>query len=116
MSLRIAKNLAIDLARRHRADPTELAELAEDAARYDRPIVPDPFLRSIVLGCRDKLPDKPKLALGERLSNEGAEPDRVLAKRLKMDLNTFLQNVTRARRMMAECLHKQGVDLAQELP
>jgi RNA polymerase sigma-70 factor (ECF subfamily) len=115
MSLRIAKNLAIDLARRHRADPAELAALAEDAARYDAPSVPDPFLRRIVLECREKLPGKPKQALAQRLSSEGAEPDQVLAKRLKMELNTFLQNITRARRLMAECLRKRGVDLAAEL-
>jgi RNA polymerase sigma-70 factor (ECF subfamily) len=115
LSLRIAKNLAIDLARRHRADPTDLAALVEDPTRYDKPVVPDPFLRRIVLGCRDKLPDQPKRALTERMSSEGAEPDQVLAKRVKMELNTFLQNVTRARRLMAECLRKQGVDLAEEL-
>jgi hypothetical protein len=39
----------------------------------------------------------------------------VLAKRAKMELNTFLQNITRARRMMADCLRKQGVNLAEEL-
>jgi RNA polymerase sigma-70 factor (ECF subfamily) len=79
------------------------------------PAAPDPFLRRIVLECRDELPDKPKQALSERLTSEGREPDQVLAKRLKMQLNTFLQNVTRARRLLAECLRKRGVDLNQEL-
>jgi len=115
LSLRIAKNLAIDLARRHRADPAALAALAEDPLRYDAPSAPDPFLRRIVLGCRDKLPSQPKQALAQRLSSEGGDPDQVLAKRAKMELNTFLQNITRARRLMAECLRKQGVDLAEEL-
>jgi DNA-directed RNA polymerase specialized sigma24 family protein len=115
MSFRIAKNLAIDLARRHRADPAELAALAEQPAAHHAPSTPDPFLRSIVLGCRNKLPDKPKLALAQRLWCEGGEPDQLLAKRAKMELNTFLQNVTRARKLMAECLRKQGVDLAAEL-
>ena len=31
-----------------------------------------------------------------------------------MRLNTFLQNFTRARRQLAECLERQGVDLALE--
>src|SRR5262249_14550639 len=49
MPRRIAKTPAIDLPRRHRADPAELAALAEDATRYDVPSAPDPFLRRIVL-------------------------------------------------------------------
>jgi hypothetical protein len=30
-------------------------------------------------------------------------------------LNTFLQNIVRARRLLAECLRKRGIDLALEL-
>ena len=43
-----------------------------------------------------------------------ASPDELLAERLSMRLNTFLQNFTRARRQLAECLERQGVDLALE--
>jgi hypothetical protein len=32
-----------------------------------------------------------------------------------MRLNTFLQNVTRARRLLAQCLRRGGVDLEREL-
>jgi len=32
-----------------------------------------------------------------------------------MRTNTFLQNVTRARKLIAECLERHGVDLAAEL-
>jgi len=32
-----------------------------------------------------------------------------------MQLNTFLQNVTRARKLLAECLGKRGVVVDQEL-
>ena len=32
-----------------------------------------------------------------------------------MTLNTFLQNVGRARKLIAECLRKRGVDLAELL-
>jgi hypothetical protein len=32
-----------------------------------------------------------------------------------MRKNTFLQNVVRARRLLAECLARRGVDLAVEL-
>jgi hypothetical protein len=39
----------------------------------------------------------------------------VLAERVRMRPNTFLQNVTRARRLLADCLRRRGVDLALEL-
>ena len=32
-----------------------------------------------------------------------------------MRLNTFLQNFTRARKLLAECLRKRGVDLSEVL-
>ena len=43
------------------------------------------------------------------------DPDRSLAERVGMKLNTFLQNVTRARRLLADCLRRRGVDLDLEL-
>jgi RNA polymerase sigma-70 factor (ECF subfamily) len=39
----------------------------------------------------------------------------MLAERLGMRLNTFLQNFTRARKLLAECLEKRKVDLAVEI-
>ncbi len=36
-------------------------------------------------------------------------PDRSLAEALGMRLNTFLQNVARARRLLADCLREAGV-------
>jgi RNA polymerase sigma-70 factor (ECF subfamily) len=32
-----------------------------------------------------------------------------------MSLNTFLQNFTRARKLLAECLAKRGIDLRSEM-
>jgi hypothetical protein len=56
------------------------------------------------------LPGKPAAALAERLAADGASDAR-LAARLGMTLNTFLQNFGRARRLLAECLGKRGVEL-----
>ena len=39
----------------------------------------------------------------------------MLAERVGMRPNTFLQNITRARRLIAECLRRRGIDLALEL-
>jgi len=43
------------------------------------------------------------------------EPDRRLAERLRMRQNTFLQNLSRARRFMGECLKRRGIDLSLEM-
>lgn len=72
---------------------------------------PDPLLRKLIQLCREKLPGKPGLALQARLESGGGEADETLAARLGMRLNTFLQNFTRARKLLAECLRRQGVHL-----
>lgn len=114
LALRIARNLAIDETRRSRASrpaPTDDLERAVDEAAMADPGPPDPLLRKTIERCREALPDKPALVLTLRLTNAGASPDERLAEQLGMRLNTFLQNVTRARKLLAECLRKHGVEL-----
>jgi RNA polymerase sigma-70 factor (ECF subfamily) len=77
--------------------------------------LPDPMLRAAVLDCRGKLPKQPRLALETRLESQGADDDHALAERVGMKLNTFLQNFTRARRLLFECLKKRGVELEMEM-
>jgi DNA-directed RNA polymerase specialized sigma24 family protein len=118
VSLRIARNLAIDEARRARVAPMEddALEQALAAAEPAEPRGgPDPLLRRIIAECRRLLPGKPAEALSARLSAGGGEPDQALAERLGMRLNTFLQNFGRARKLLAECLQKHKVDLDAEL-
>lgn len=114
MALRIAHNHAVDLSRRPRASLGVDVNVEWDGGFF-APRAPDPFLREALLECRRKLPGKPAAALAERLGNAGGEPDKKLAARLRMQLNTFLQNVTRARRLLAECLRRRGIDLDMEL-
>lgn len=116
LGARIARNLAIDELRRNRTtaiDPDALAAL-ETEARGGRDAieahVPDPLLRRLIEECRGALPDKPAQALAARLSSSGGEADLTLATRLHMRLNTFLQNVARARKLLAACLEKRGFD------
>jgi len=113
----IARNLAIDMARRHRAQFHEtLPEEVDEMFLGDRaPRGSDPFLRRALVECHERLPEQPKRALAERLTRGGSESDLVLAKRVKMQVNTFLQNITRARRLLSECLRKRGIDLSVEL-
>ena len=85
------------------------------AESHFAPVTPDPFLREAIAVCREKLPRQPALAMEQRLRSAGAEDDSQLAARVNMSLNTFLQNFTRARKFLAECLKKAGVDVDAEL-
>jgi RNA polymerase sigma-70 factor (ECF subfamily) len=106
---RIVHNLAIDELRRARLVPTEQAALeAELAHGPAEPEAPDPMLRELIAWCRHKLPPKPAAALQARLDSGGGEPDSTLAERVGMRLNTFLQNIKRARELLAECLRRRG--------
>jgi RNA polymerase sigma-70 factor (ECF subfamily) len=77
------------------------------------PSPPDPFLRQRIEACLAELKGQPRAAVQARLTSGGAEADEQLALRLGMRLNTFLQNVTRARRLLAACLERSHVLLAE---
>jgi DNA-directed RNA polymerase specialized sigma24 family protein len=119
-TVRAARNLALDEARRRRR-----VEPAEDEAAFERtlerlagdgPAPPDPLLRRLIERCRALLAPQPRQALEARLAAGGGEDDRAIAARLGVKLNTFLQNFGRARRALVECLERQGVRLDEELP
>ncbi len=115
-ALRTARNLAVSEVRRHR--PSLLPDEALLRAAESLPVTvregPDPLLRARILECREKLPKKPALALLARLCGAG-QSDEALAEGLSMKLNTFLQNFTRARSLLAKCLERAGVALAEVL-
>ncbi|MFT3775332.1 MAG: hypothetical protein QM820_59040 [Minicystis sp.] len=118
LAQRIARNLCIDEARRARVAPADEEVLEQASAAHADPAPrdgPDPLLRRVIQACRERLPGKPAEALAARLASGGVEPDETLAERLGMKLNTFLQNFTRARKLLAECLQKHHVDLDAEL-
>lgn len=112
----IARNLAISEVRRVRTTPVEPALLAEGLSERERLEArpPDPHLREAIVACRDKLPNKPRAAIDARIAARGSSHDVTVAKRLGMTRNTFLQNVTRARRLLVECLRRRGVDVEAE--
>ena len=114
LGVRIARNLAVSEVRRTRARPIEPSDL-EDVLPEVRPAEPDPMLRHAIVECRDKLPPKPRQVLDARLASAGAHDDVELAESLGMRVNTFLQNFTRARQLLADCLRKRGIVIDQEL-
>jgi RNA polymerase sigma-70 factor (ECF subfamily) len=114
LAIRISRNLAVSELRKQKATPTDgdhlEAALADDAPA---PAEPDPLLRDAIADCRDKLPPKPREALDARLHAAGGDDDAVIAESLGMKLNTFLQNLTRARKFLADCLGKRGITIEE---
>lgn len=124
LGVRIARNLAISETRRQkktrRAPEDEieraLMETAGDASDVEAAAqVPDPFLRAVLAKCFELLPEKPRSVLTARLSSRGGAEDLELATTLGMRLNTFLQNFGRARKLLGDCLRKNGVQALEGL-
>ena len=112
LAVRIARNLAVSEVRKVKAMPDGELDAPEVAIA---PHEPDPMLRAAIVDCRDKLPVQPRKALDARLASAGGDDDSVLATQVGMRLNTFLQNFSRARKLLAECLGKRGIFVDQEL-
>ena len=118
LAMRIARNLAISEVRRLRTGQGYTDDLyhqtqALQQGAGQRP--PDPLLRQAIDGCRQRLPSKPARALAQRLQSAGGLADSALAARVGMTRNTFLQNFTRARKFLAQCLKECGIDLEDML-
>jgi DNA-directed RNA polymerase specialized sigma24 family protein len=114
-ALGVARNVALEELRRTRLyqflDDKALNQLPEFSFN---PELPDPALGDAIRECLDRLPGKPKTAITARIQ-EGHLPDRDMARGARMKLNTFLQNIVRARRLIANCLEKRGVRLEEIL-
>lgn len=107
------RNAAVSELRRSAPSKEQLDALEHELAAQAEvePAIADPFLREAIAQCRKKLPAQPAAALQQRLESGGVDDDSVLALRLGMKVNTFLQNYSRARKLLAECLKKRGVEL-----
>ena len=113
LGLRIAHNLAVSELRRRRFEVGVEPERLDEEPPDPDSTLPDPLLRSRIEECRKKLPSRPAAALDSRLRDSGGHSDRDLAARLGMTLNTFLQNVTRARQHLRDCLRRLGIEVAR---
>ena len=111
-ALGMARNLARAEARRlGREVHLPVREGPEIAVEPDVP--PDPALRRAILDCLAELAGRRHRALMARIAAAGLIPDRDLARRVGMTLNTFLQNIVRARRQMLGCLEGRGIPLRE---
>lgn len=111
-ALRLVRNLAIDEARR--MGTLALDDPPPEPAVQPAP-VPDAGLRRVILRCLGRLPTMPGRAIRARLLNHDCAPDRDIARRAGMQLNTFLQNIVRARRHLRKCLESHRVRLQEYL-
>jgi len=110
LAVRTARNLAIDETRRRRIDRLTQEMLNELERPVPPPLEPDHELRRAIQVCRDKLPDRPRSALEARLLHPAAR-DEIAAASINMRLNTFFQNIRRARTALLKCLHRKGISL-----
>jgi DNA-directed RNA polymerase specialized sigma24 family protein len=114
-ALGVARNVALEEMRHSRRGQfVQLEELDRLPEGCLNPELPDPALGRAIADCVERLPAQPQTALMARI-NEGHLPDRDLARRTRMRLNTFLQNIVRARKLVADCLERRGVRLGEIL-
>lgn len=107
---RLVRNLAISEVRRLRKENLVAIADDDDPPAIDRPI--DDWFREAVRTCLGNLPRRPREALLARLSEQA---DRDAAAGLGIKLNTFLQGIVRARRLMDACLRTAGIRIEEYL-
>ena len=110
-SLRWALALARNLARNEARKRKRHAELPNLPVN-DEPVLDpdsDPLLMRRIRECVGKLTGQLWRAFDLRLKLGAQVPDAQLAQIAEMTRNTFLQNVTRARRQVVRCLEAAGV-------
>jgi DNA-directed RNA polymerase specialized sigma24 family protein len=110
-ALGVARNVALEEVRRARLD--HLVPL-DDLAAADEPSMDpaprsDPGLLRAIKACVERLRGKPRDALLARLARGHELLDREIASSLGMAVNTFLQNIVRARKDVAACLERKGL-------
>ena len=114
-AFRVARNVALEEIRRYRHDRfVELDKLNDLPEASVEPEHCDPALGRAIARCIESLPAQPRSALKARIESDGL-PDHQLAAGLRMKLNTFLQNIVRARRSLEKCLEERGVRLEEIL-
>lgn len=109
-ALRVARNVALEEVRRARLDHLVALDDLDPSSEpsIDPKPLSDPGLLRAIKNCVSRLRGKPRDALLARLARGHELPDRAVAASLGMAVNTFLQNVVRARKAVAACLEGNG--------
>lgn len=114
LAIRVARNLALDEARRRRISARTIESLAFVAERDDVPDPPDPdesrHLRQALERCTEELPPRPKQVFDAQMRSPG-KAEQEIAASLHMKRNTFYQHLRRARAALEACLKRHGIGL-----
>lgn len=112
-ALVVARNMALAEMRKLRR-----VDVLDDPGpvRVILPPIPDLGLRAAIVQCLDLLKGKPREALRARVEHGGVMSDKMIASSLAMTINTFLQNIVRARAAVKECLRRAGYPIEEHLP
>ena len=111
----VARNVAREEVRRARLGRVVSLEALADPPEpqvFDDPPA-DPGLMRIIQACLDALPRRPREAILARIAQGHVAHDRSLADGLQMSVNAFLQNIVRARSLLARCLRGRGVTVEE---
>ena len=120
VALKIARNLAIDEARRRKREEPLLSgdprlpegfDIGGDPPDLDPQPLPDPLLARTIRACVEKLARRPRIVFTAWLAGAGALPDRDIASGLRMSYDAFRQNLSRARGFLRECLLASGITI-----
>jgi DNA-directed RNA polymerase specialized sigma24 family protein len=104
----MARNLARNEARKRGREQLLPPGDLPDAGVEPGP-VSSPSVARAIRECFEKIARKPLEALRARIRHGAGQPDRDIAALVGMSTNTFLQNIVRARKQLAECLEGKGL-------
>jgi len=110
----VARNIARSEARRWGREKLLPPDDFPEAVVNPEPLS-DQGLRRAIQECLARVAARPREALRGRMDFGGLMPDRDIAQSLRMTLNTFLQNIVRARKQVAACLERKGISLEEAL-
>jgi RNA polymerase sigma-70 factor (ECF subfamily) len=110
-ALRVARNVALEDVRRARLSRLIALEELDEGSEPSidpKPLTDTGLLRAIQ-DCLARLSGRPREALFARLTRGHELHDRDIAASLGLTVNTFLQNIVRARKAVTVCLEGKGL-------
>lgn len=109
LSCRIARNVAITEFRRQHPARELPADLEVPEWRGGRSVDAE-GLGGAIRECFERLPAAPRQAMEARLRSH-SDKDEAIARSMGMKINTFFQNIRRARLAIVNCLKERGFEL-----
>jgi RNA polymerase sigma factor (sigma-70 family) len=109
-----ARNNALNAVKRAHRDERFRDQLDRSDAQIE-PAALDPFLRSRIHRCRERLPAALRRVIDVLLSDGGQRSPRECATANHMSYDAFRQNLSRGRRALEDCLREHGIRIKEYL-